>query len=159
MHNLLLSRFYVKLRIQCTSIHFIRFFYATWIKSFHWNYTVHFRLLRIYFKLKNDNDYVLNISRSLTPFVVLFHKLMGNIHMSLEMCKHIFFVDFFIMSFLIIYNDLQSKKAKGKPTGFWALGSRLCLNFPLFVGVIFKIFHMLKYFSFPHYYHSIFLRK
>ena len=71
-------------------------------------------------------------SRSSTPLEVLFHKLMGNIHMNLEMCKHIFFVDFFIMSFLIIYNDLQSKKAKGKPTGFWALGSRLCLNFPLF---------------------------
>ena len=72
------------------------------------------------------------ISRSSTPLEVLFYKLMGNIYMNLEMCKHIFFVDFFIMSFLIIYNDLQSKKAKGKPTGFWALGSRLCLNFPLF---------------------------
>ena len=157
MHNLVLSRFHVKLWIQCTSIYFIRFFYAPWIKSFHQRYTVQFWLLRICLKLRIDNDYFLIQSRNIPNFYLI--NQWNDIYMNLKMCKLISSLTSLLCHFSLSTMTFKAKKAKEKTTVFWALRSRLCINFPLFVCVIFKIFHMLKYFSFLHYYHSIFFRK
>ena len=105
-----------------------------------------FRLLRIYFKLKNDNYNFLNLKYHVLNSYLI--NQWNNIHMEHKMCTLISSLTSLLCHFSLSTMTFKAKKVRGKTTGFWALRSRLCINFPLFVGVIFEIFHMLKCFSF-----------
>ena len=113
-------------------------------------------------------DFCVYVSNwELTMFIFLIQSIpnfylinqWNDIYMNLKMCKLISSLTSLLCHFSLSTMTFKPKKAKEKTTVFWALRSRLCINFPLFVCIIFKIFHILKYFSFLHYYHSIFFRK